>query len=209
MGQMMKPKNSIWLFVGLVIVVPVIVFGLVSWYERNYETLPVFVGADHRIGNFEMKNQHGDAVTLEHWKGKIVVANFFFTHCPVVCPRMTRNLKTVQENFAGDNDVLIQSFTVDPDRDSVDRLAAYAVQFQLRNENWDLLTGPKKEIYRLARKSFLVSATDGDGGENDFIHSDRLVLVDSEKRIRGYYDGTNENEVAQLINDIRKLKKEH
>jgi protein SCO1/2 len=206
---MMKPKNSIWLFVGLVIVVPVIVFGLVSWYEKTYKALPVFVGADHRIENFEMKNQHGDAVSLEHWKGKIVVANFFFTHCPVVCPRMTRNLKTVQENFAGDNDVLIQSFTVDPDRDSVDRLAAYAVQFQLRNENWDLLTGSKKEIYRLARKSFLVSATDGDGGENDFIHSDRLVLVDSEKRIRGYYDGTNENEVAQLINDIRKLKKEH
>jgi protein SCO1/2 len=204
----MKSKNSIWLFVAAVIMVPVLVFALVSWYEHNYEPLPVFVGADHRVGDFKMKSQHGDLVTGEAWNDKIVVVNFFFTHCPVVCPKMTRNLKTVQESFLNDKYVLIQSFTVDPERDSVNRLAVYASQFQIKDANWELLTGDKKEIYRLARKSFLVSATDGDGGANDFIHSDKLVLVDTEKRIRGYYDGTNENEVAQLVKDIRKLEKE-
>jgi len=204
----MRSKNFIWLFIASVIVVPIALFGLVSWYEKTYEPLPVFGGIGHRIGDFKMHNQHGEIVSLASWNKKIVLANFFFTHCPVVCPKMTRNLKKVQAAISNDQDVLIESFSVDPVRDSVSRLATYASQFQIKSENWNLLTGDKKEIYRLARKSFLVSATDGDGGPTDFIHSDKLILIDTEKRIRGYYDGTDEKEVAELIRDIRKLKKE-
>ena len=173
----------------------------------NYQPLPILVNKGHQISDFQMINQAGKPVTTDNWKNKIVVVDFFFTHCPTICPKMTKHLKMVQQSFVNDSNFLINSFSVDPDRDSTVRLAAYASQFNIRG-NWDLLTGNKKEIYRLARKSFLIVATDGDGGPNDFIHSEKLILIDREKRIRGYYNGTNENEVKQMIKDISRLRKE-
>ena len=120
---------------------------------------------------------------------------------------MIHNLKKVQQRFPGDRDLLLASFTVDPDRDSVRQLNRYASQLDIRG-NWQLLTGSKKEIYRLARKSFLIVATDGDGGSDDFIHSEQFVLIDGKKRVRGFYKGTSETEVKTLLRDIARLKRE-
>ena len=155
-----------------------------------------------------MINQNGEARSTKEWEDKIVVADFFFTTCPTICPKMTASLKKVGEIYQ-DDEVLINSFTVDPEKDDPKKLTAYIKKFNLPVENWDLLTGSKKEIYKLARNSFMVVATDGDGGPGDFIHSENLVLVDKKKRIRGYYDGTDKNEVEQLIIDIKKLKNEN
>lgn len=203
----MLKKHFIWLFVAAIVVLPLSVFAVVYWYQSNYQALPVLGEEGHTVADFKMINQDGKIITVTDWKDKITVVDFFFTHCTSICPRMTRNLKTVQHAYGSDDQILLNSFSVDPERDSVERLHVYALQFGI-NKNWNLLTGNKKEIYRLARKSFLVVATDGDGGPADFIHSDNMVLIDKQKRIRGFYNGTDETETAQLIKDIKKLKTE-
>ncbi len=155
-----------------------------------------------------MINQAGDPVSITDWNNKIVVANFFFTHCPVICPTMTKNLVKVQNQF-NEDEILINSFSIDPVRDSAEQLKQFSERYGIESKNWNLLTGDKQEIYRLARKSFLVVATDGDGGPNDFIHSEKLVLIDKQRRIRGFYTGTEKSDVDQLIIDIKKLKNEN
>lgn len=205
---MFRKKYSIWIFVAAVVVIPVISFCAVKWFENNFQSLPVYGDNAHTIDDFEMRDQHGNLITKKTWDNKIVVVDFFFTHCPTVCPRMTNNLKKVQEEFKNDPLLHIASFTVDPERDSSGSLLSFAAKFKISDANWDLLTGDKQDIYRLARKGFLVTATDGDGGPNDFIHSDKLVLIDKKQQIRGFYNGTDEAEVTRLIRDIRKLKKD-
>ncbi|HEX6333584.1 MAG TPA: SCO family protein [Flavisolibacter sp.] len=201
----MKREGYTWLFFATVILVPFGIYGVVKWYEHRFTTLPVlYDGA--RIADFRMVNQDGDTITLENWENRIVVADFFFVNCPVVCPKMTRSLKRVQQSLGNDSSVQINSFSVDPFRDSVPKLRRYAEQMDIRR-NWNLMTGDKREIYRLARNSFRVVATDGDGGPDDFIHSELLILVDTQKRIRGYYNGTIPAEVDELIRDIARLKK--
>jgi protein SCO1 len=191
----MKRPLNIWLFPAAVIALPLSVFALVDWYESSVQKLPVLIGKEHRIANYQLTDENNN--------------NFFFTHCPVVCPKMTRNLKQVQAAFDSNKKLLIVSFSVDPERDSAARLKEFAQRFSINEGNWKLLTGSKKEIYRLARKSFQVIATDGDGGPDDFIHSDQLILMDTQKRIRGYYNGTEEKEITQLIKDIKKLEHEN
>jgi protein SCO1 len=206
----MKKKSTIWSFAILVFALPAIAYALVSWYEKKVEALPVLGKTkEHRIADFNLTNQDKQIVTIAKWDNKIVVANFFFTHCPVVCPKMTTNLKKIYDAYNDKSNVLITSFTVDPERDSAVQLNKYAAQYKIDNSRWILLTGDKKEIYKLARNSFMITATDGDGGTNDFIHSEKLILVDTQKRIRGYYTGTDEKEVNQLINDIKKLMYEN
>jgi protein SCO1/2 len=151
-------------------------------------------------------DQHGRPASLTDWNNKIVIANVFFTHCPVICPKMTKNLSKVQQVFHGRN-VLLSSFSIDPERDSISQLKNYAQKMQVTG-NWQLLTGDKKVIYTFARKSLLVPAAEGDGGADDFIHSERLVLMDRNKKIRGFYKGTDELETVRLINDIKKLLNE-
>lgn len=193
---------------AVVLLAPMGVFAVVKWYEHAYTPLPVMGGEAHRIAPFSLVNQHSAITTQESWEGKIVVADFFFTHCPVVCPKMTRSLKSVQQTFGNEPNLMIASFTVDPERDSAAQLNKYAQKMDI-NKNWQLLTGDKKQLYRLARHSFLITATDGDGGPNDFIHSELLMLIDKEKRIRGFYNGTIGKEVDQLLIDINRLKKEN
>lgn len=204
----MRRNINIWVFMAVVLLLPMGVFAVVKWYENAYTPLPVMGGEDHRIAPFKLVNQHGAVTTEKTWEDKIVVADFFFTHCPVVCPKMTRSLKRVQELYLDKEDLLITSFTVDPERDSAAQLAKYAQKMDI-TKNWLLLTGPKKDLYRLARNSFLITATDGDGGPDDFIHSELLILIDKEKRIRGFYNGTLPAEVDQLIKDINRLRKEY
>ena len=201
----MKQIQTMWLFVAVVVLVPATVFGVVKWYENRYEKLPLLGPDKHVVSDFHFKSQSGQTVTLHNWKDKIVVANFFFSHCSSVCPKMMYQLKRVQAY--GDKNTLICSFSVDPERDSVGGLKKYAEQFGI-NHNWLLLTGDKTALYRFARKDLLIVATDGDGGPDDFIHSENLVLIDPFKRLRGFYKGTDENEVNRLIHDIEKLKAE-
>jgi protein SCO1/2 len=200
----MRRIYNIWLLA--VLLVPFSLYGLVTWYQSRFSALPVLGPESHQITDFRLQNQKGQTVSLKDWEDKIVVANYFFAHCPAICPKMVYQLKRVQA-YAGVENLLIASFTVDPERDSTARLKAYAKQHGVLKK-WDLLTGDKKELYRLARNAFLVSATDGDGGPDDFIHSEKLVLIDTQKRIRGFYSGTDETEVNQLIKDIKKLAAE-
>jgi len=210
-------RKSAWLITTIVIAIPVFVFGVVRWYERKYESLPVYGEevkdaeghrAEHRIADFSMTNQDWLKVTLGSEKGKIVVANFFFTSCPSICPKMMNHLRDLRQYFVEDSRLALVSFTVDPARDSSARLAEYAAKRGIDTRNWNLLTGDKREIYRLARKSFYLSATEGDGGEDDFIHSDQLVLLDTLRRIRGYYSGTDEKAIENIKTDIKKLENE-
>jgi protein SCO1 len=208
----LKKKRAIWIFFGLCFLIPLSIYAVVNWYEKHLSALPVIgektEGRPHTVTAFQLLNQEGKMVSPGQWKGKTVVANFFFTHCPVVCPKMMRNMKTVEE-ATKNKDLMLVSFTVDPQRDSVQQLKSYARRMGLNTTRWDLLTGDKKEIYRLARKSFLVVAADGDGGADDFIHSDKLVLIDRRLQIRGFYDGTENEDIKQLLIDINKLKHEN
>ena len=167
------------------------------------QRLPILGAENHVVGRFSFKDQSGEDFSQDKWKGKIVVANYFFTSCPSVCPRLMSALQKVYA--AGNENILINSFTVDPGRDSVGRLKAYADKHNIKN-GWFLLTGEKIKLYKFARTDLAIDATDGDGGPDDFIHSDQLVLIDPLKQIRGYYKGTDDQEINRLIQDVRRLK---
>jgi protein SCO1/2 len=199
-------------------------FVVSSFYYVNkpIETLPIyspsmvskelveeniqFIKKYHKIKDFSMKNQNGETITQEFYNDKIYVADFFFTTCPTICPIMTENMGYVQEKIKNDSDVLLLSFSVTPEIDSVEQLKKYAIEKNVIDSKWNLVTGNKKDIYNLARTSYLVAKTNGDGGKYDMIHTENFVLVDKEKRIRGFYDGTNSKEMGQLLNDIKILK---
>jgi protein SCO1 len=203
--EKMKSIRTIYFFVIGVIVLPVVAFGIIQWYEWRFQRLPVLGPKNHVVGNFSFKNQLGENLSQDDWKGKIVVANCFFTSCPSICPKMMSVLQKVQSN-TGKN-ILISSFTVDPERDSVGKLKTYADKHGIKT-GWFLITGDKIALYKFARTDLMIDATDGDGGSGDFIHSSRLVLIDPLKQIRGYYAGTDEKDVERLIHDIKKLQNE-
>lgn len=163
----------------------------------------------HKISNFNLVNQNGNNISQEFYHNKIYVADFFFTTCPSICPIMTNNMLKVQEKIKNDPNVLIVSFSVDPKTDSVAQLKKYAKEKGVDDLKWNLLTGDKKQIYDLARKSFFVAEIVKDSDSNDIIHTENFVLVDPDKRIRGFYDGTNLDEIKNLISDLSLLKGEY
>lgn len=160
----------------------------------------------HTIGDFSLTNQNGEVITHEDYKGKIYIADFFFTTCPNICPLMTKNMAAIQDKIKDDQDVLLLSHSVTPEIDSVAQLKKYAQEKGVDDTKWNLVTGDKKDIYELARKSYLAVKTDGDGGPFDMIHTENFILVDKEKRIRGFYDGTKSEDIAQLMKDLKVLK---
>ncbi|MHA7864849.1 SCO family protein [Flagellimonas marinaquae] len=160
----------------------------------------------HKIADFSLVNQNGDTITQDNYKGKIYVADFFFTTCPTICPIMTKNMAEVQEVIKDDPNVMLLSHSVTPDIDSVAQLKRYAREKGVIDSKWNLVTGDKKQIYQLARKSYLAVKNDGDGGPFDMIHTENFILVDKEKRIRGFYDGTDREEVDKLLKDLEILK---
>ena len=163
----------------------------------------------HKLAPFSLTNQNGLTVTEKDYMNKIYVADFFFTTCPSICPKMTANMGLIQENIKTDNQVLLLSFSVTPEIDSVQQLKRYAIEKGVIDSKWNLLTGDKKEIYELARKSYLAVKSNGDGGEHDMIHTENFILVDPEKRIRGFYDGTDTNAMDELLSDIKVLQMEY
>jgi protein SCO1/2 len=162
----------------------------------------------HQIPPFSFFNQDGNVISDETVKGKIHVADFFFTSCPTICPKMTSQLKRLQAELK-DVDIIILSFTVDPRRDSIARLKQYAEKNAINTTNWHLLTGNKEEIYDLGRNGYYLNAMEDDKAAGGFLHSEIFVLVDKELHIRGLYEGTSTESVNKLINDIKKLHHEY
>lgn len=160
----------------------------------------------HTIADFSLINQNGKTITQEDYKDKIYVADFFFTTCPTICPIMTKNMVEIQNTVLDDPEVMLLSHSVTPVIDSVPQLKKYALEKGVVDHKWNLVTGDKKQIYELARKSYLAVKTDGDGGPYDMIHTENFILVDKERRIRGFYDGTNRAEIDKLLEDLKILK---
>jgi protein SCO1/2 len=160
----------------------------------------------HTIADFSLTNQNGNTITQEDYKGKIYIADFFFTTCPTICPIMTKNMAAIQERILDDEEVLLLSHSVTPTIDSVAQLKKYALEKGVHDAKWNLVTGDKKQIYKLARKSYLAVKNDGDGGPFDMIHTENFILVDKERRIRGFYDGTKTEEIEKLMEDLAILK---
>lgn len=160
----------------------------------------------HRIADFSLTNQNGATITQEDYRDKIYIADFFFTTCLTICPVMTSNMADLQAAVLRDDDVLLLSHSVTPVIDSVPRLKAYALEKGVIDGKWNLVTGNKKQIYELARKSYLVAKDDGEGDAYDMIHTENFVLVDKERRIRGIYNGTDKEDMTRLLTDLRVLQ---
>ena len=168
----------------------------------------VHIRRNHKIADFSLINQNGDTITQKNYEGKIYVADFFFTRCMTICPVMTNNIGKLQEVFKNEDDIMFLSHSVTPVMDSVPILRAYADKKGVIDAKWNITTGDKKHIYELARKSYFAVLDEGDGGLQDFVHTENFVLVDKKNQIRGFYDGTDNEDIERLIADIRILKNE-
>ena len=170
----------------------------------------------HKVANIELTNQLGNKVSLSDLPGKVIVADFFFTRCPSICPHMTRNMKKLQQSLKLKDDtrlvdttfVQFLSFSVDPERDDPEHLKKYADRYGVNHDVWWLLTGDKKEIYDFALNEVKLSAVDGEGVDSNFIHTEKFVLIDKDRVVRGYYNGLDSMAMAQLAGDIVKIKLE-
>lgn len=160
----------------------------------------------HSIADFKLINQNGDTITQAFYKDKIYVADFFFTTCQTICPIMTDHMYEIQKRTISDPEILLLSHTVTPEIDSVAQLNRYAKQKLVNPAKWNLVTGDKKQIYDLARRSYLAVKTSGDGGPYDMIHTENFMLIDKQRQIRGFYDGTNPEAIETLLEDIKTLK---
>ncbi|MFV8356409.1 SCO family protein [Flavobacterium sp. XS1P32] len=206
------------LFFGVFIVLSAIILTLFYSALKPKKTLLIYNPADvnpelvdstvqyiskyHTIADFSFTNQNGKTITQKDYEGKIYVADFFFTTCGSICPKMTTNLSDIQKAFANNPKVKLLSFTVFPETDSVPVLKAYAKKNQVNDAKWNLVTGDKKEIYTLARKSYLAVKLGKPSELYDMVHTENFVLVDTKKRVRGFYDGTNKDDIKRLIEDI-------
>ncbi len=160
----------------------------------------------HTVSDFKLINQNGDTITQNDYKDKIYVTDFFFTRCGTICPIMTSNMALIQQEFINASDVMFLSLSVTPEIDSISVLRAYANYKGVIDSKWNITTGDKKHIYNLARKSYFAVVQKGDGDLQDFIHTPNFILVDKEKQIRGIYDGTDNDDIKQIIQDIRILQ---
>lgn len=164
---------------------------------------------NHTIANFELTNQNGKTITNQDYKDKIYIADFFFTRCPSICIPMAFHMGELQKKYINDPDIMFLSHSVTPVIDSVSVLKAYAIDKGVVDGKWNVTTGNKKHIYELARKSYFAVVDEGTGDENDFIHTEQFVLIDKERRIRGYYDGTESEDMEKLKEDLVLLKAEY
>lgn len=210
------------IFLGLIIVV---FYACKSETINKKTTLPFFNSADftpqwisekskiyesiHKIPSFEFVNQLGEKVTNSTYKGKIYIADFFFTTCPGICPRLAKNMRKLQEVFKDDDDVMLLSHSVTPVKDSVPVLNAYAIENRVDAKKWNLVTGDKKAIYEIARKAYFADEDFVKTQDEDaFIHTENFILIDRKGRIRGVYNGTLAIEVDRILRHIKLLKNE-
>lgn len=211
-------------FFIVLIVFSVVTISLFYSALKPQKTLPIYNPADvnpelvdstiqykskyHTIADFSFVNQNGDTITQKDYEGKIYVADFFFTTCGSICPKMTTNLEDVQKAVLNNPKVMLLSHTVFPEVDSIPVLKAYAIKHHVADSKWNLVTGDKKEIYTMARKSYLAVKLGRPDQLYDMVHTENFVLVDQKRRVRGFYDGTNKEEIKRLLEDIEFLSKE-
>jgi protein SCO1/2 len=211
-------------FFIVLIVFSVVTISLFYSALKPQKTLPIYNPSDvnpelvdstiqykskyHTIADFSFVNQNGDTITQKNYEGKIYVADFFFTTCGSICPKMSTNLSEVQKAVLNNPKVMLLSHTVFPEVDSVSVLKAYAVKYGVVDSKWNLVTGDKKEIYTMARKSYLAVKLGRPDQLYDMVHTENFVLVDQKRRVRGFYDGTNKEEIKRLLEDIDFLSQE-
>ena len=164
---------------------------------------------NHSISDFELTNQNGKTITNTTYENKIYIADFFFTRCQTICISMAYNMSELQEYYKDDNDIMFLSHSVTPTIDSVPVLKEYAINKGVIDGKWNITTGSKSHIYDLARKNYFAVLDEGSGDENDFIHTEQFVLIDKERRIRGFYDGTEKEDMNKIKKDITILKREY
>ncbi len=193
---MVKPKNKLPIY-NPTDVNPRLVDDSVKHIRNN-----------HKVANFQLINQNGEIITQKDFENKIYIADFFFTRCQTICPIMAINMIDLQEHYKDDEEIKFLSHSVTPIIDSVSVLRAYADKNMAIDGKWEITTGDKKHIYDLARKSYFAVLDEGDGGDQDFIHTEQFILIDYKRQIRGFYDGTDANEIQRIIEDIEILKKE-
>lgn len=224
---MFKYKKLSVFFVGLLLVVFIAIYTLL-----NRKTLPVItprdvnpelvdslvqhIGYNHKISSFAFTNQNGKKVTNKDYEGKIYVADFFFTTCQTICPKMTDNMVWLQEKIKDNPKVKLLSHSVFPNEDTVEVLKKYAKEKGVVDSKWNLVTGNQKEIYKIARQSYLVVKTGKPEELYDMVHTENFVLVDQKGRIRGFYNGLNidekvkgEKNLTQLLEDIELLSEKN
>jgi len=210
-----------FIIVGFIIVFGAISISLFYFILTPQKTLPIYqpyevneklvdssisyISKYHKISDFELINQNGVTITQEYYKNKIYVADFFFTTCQSICPIMTKNMLKIQEQLKNDKEILLLSHTVTPEIDSVQQLKRYALENSVDDSKWNLVTGDKRQIYDLARKSYL-AVEDSEFGDFDMIHTENFMLIDKQRQIRGFYDGTDIKEIERLLVDIEILK---
>ena len=211
-------------FFIVLIVFSVVTISLFYSALKPQKTLPIYNPADvnpelvdstiqykskyHTIADFSFINQNGDTITQKNYEGKIYVADFFFTTCGSICPKMSTNLADVQKAVLNNPKVMLLSHTVFPEVDSVSVLKAYAVKYGVVDSKWNLVTGDKKEIYTMARKSYLAVKLGRPDQLYDMVHTENFVLVDQKRRVRGFYDGTKKEDITRLLEDIDFLSKD-
>ncbi|WP_284650893.1 SCO family protein [Flavobacterium terrisoli] len=209
------------IFIGTFILFSIITVSLFYNVLKPGKTLPIFNPADvnpelvdstvqyvekyHTIADFSFTNQNGKTITQKDYDGKIYIADFFFTTCGSICPIMTTNMIDVQKAFLNNPKVMMLSHSVTPEIDSVPVLKKYAVDKGVVDAKWNLVTGDKKEIYRMARKSYLAVKLGKPEELYDMVHTENFVLVDTKRRVRGFYDGTKKEDIQKLITDINWL----
>jgi protein SCO1/2 len=209
------------LFLSTVIVLSAIILALFYSALKPKKMLPIYnpsmvnpelvdstvqyISKYHSIADFSFTNQNGKTITQKDYEGKIYVADFFFTTCGSICPKMTTNLAVIQKAIINNPKVMLLSHTVFPETDSVSVLKKYAIKNGVIDSKWNLVTGDKKQIYTMARKSYLAVKLGKPNELYDMVHTENFVLVDSKKRVRGFYDGTKEEDIQRLIEDINFL----
>lgn len=212
------------MFFGVFLLLSTIILYLFYTALKPAKTLPIYNPADvnpelvdstvqyiskyHTIADFSFVNQNGKTITQKDYRGKIYVADFFFTTCGSICPKMTANLFEVQKAIINNPKVMLLSHTVFPEVDNVSILKAYAIKNGVDDSKWNLVTGDKKEIYTMARKSYLAVKMGKPNELYDMVHTENFVLVDAKSRVRGFYDGTKEEDIQKLITDINFLSNE-
>lgn len=184
-------------------------YGIDSVVTKKMEGKEVLDTIYHTIPDFKFTSQEGKALTMSNMKNCIFVADFFFTTCPSICKDMAIQKMRIYKAFENNPQVKMISHTVNPENDTVQAMMAYAKRCKITNhDKWYLVTGTKPALYEQARKGYMVTATEGNGGEDDFVHTEKFALIDKHRHIRGYYDGTSEQEINQLMYDMEQLLKE-
>ena len=213
----MANKNSnkkFFIGITIAVVVPLSLYFITRHFTDGHVKLPghyIAEGVDkngdtvyHHVADLRLTNQYANSISLDSdLKGKILVIDFFFVNCPTICPHLTRNMAHLQQAFRkNDSIVHFISITVNPGHDSAQVLRAYADHYGVNGDHWWFLTGDKKKIYDYARDELSVVAEPGDAGPNDFVHTQKIVLVDKNRHIRGYYDGLDSTEIKRCADDI-------